>query len=55
MAKATTFNYEAMELNKLAPAEAYRLKITSDTRGETRWLNITPAQLTEIRKILTGS
>ena len=47
-----TFNYEARQLDRLEPAEFYRLQIRSDNRGETKWLNITPAQLAEIRKVL---
>jgi hypothetical protein len=54
MATTDTFNYEASQLDRLEPAEFYRLQIRSDVRGETKWLNITPAQLAAIREILTG-
>jgi len=46
------FDYYQHEFSKLdSDSEFYRMKITSDT-GETKWLNIDPAQLETIKLLL---
>lgn len=46
------FNYAKCELGKLNAAEVYRIKITSDEGGETRWISIDPATLDKITAVL---
>lgn len=47
-----SFNYAKAELRKLESGDVYRLKITSDTGGETRWLTISRATLDNIATVL---
>ncbi|PXY25426.1 hypothetical protein [Prauserella muralis] len=44
-------DYYAAQVAQLGESDRYRLKITSDN-GESKWLRITPGQLTRIARIL---
>lgn len=46
------YDYRSQQLAKLIESDVYRLKIVGDGDG-TKWMNITPDELTRITAILT--
>lgn len=49
---ATTNTYAQQQIAELPDSEFYRMKVKGDHDGETKWINVTPAQLAQIWLIM---